>query len=203
MFDDVKLQSMFKRRKQMYDIMVDLETLGIKKNAIVLSIGAVAFDLKTGAIDNQFYCVVDPVSCEKAGMTMNASTAIWWMQQSEEARMAVAGRQDTWTIGRACLEFQNFWVEYKSPKFWSHATFDEGILRNMYEAADVICPWHYRDTRDLRTLVGLCPDDKTKEIFEANKRGGVHHNALDDAMFQAHYAHAIYKEIIGDKYAQV
>jgi len=43
----------------MTDYMIDLETLGTKVDAPVLSIGAVEFNLETGKLGQEFYCVLD------------------------------------------------------------------------------------------------------------------------------------------------
>ena len=44
----------------MKDLMIDFETLGLKENAVLLSVGACAFDPATGEIGETFYCAIDP-----------------------------------------------------------------------------------------------------------------------------------------------
>ena len=45
--------------------------------------------------------------------------------------------------------------------------------------------WHYRQDRDMRTIMDLIPRDILKEIKDKYPREGTHHNALDDAKSQA------------------
>jgi hypothetical protein len=45
------------------DLMIDLETLGLTANSVVLSIGAVFFDLEGEDLGPTFYTNVDRESC--------------------------------------------------------------------------------------------------------------------------------------------
>jgi hypothetical protein len=67
--------------------MVDLETMGNTKEAAITAIGACAYDSKSGnMIEEAFYKVVKLENSVKEGLKMDASTVIWWMNQSEEAK---------------------------------------------------------------------------------------------------------------------
>jgi DNA polymerase III epsilon subunit-like protein len=44
------------------DVMLDIETLGNRPYSIILSIGAVEFDPRTGNMGNEFYVLIDHVS---------------------------------------------------------------------------------------------------------------------------------------------
>lgn len=161
----------------MNHVMVDLETLGNGSNAAIISIGAVAFDLDKG-LGNEFYMNVDPQSCVDAGMKMDVSTVMWWMQQSDQARAAfkakgtpievVLGEFKAWYPASACL--------------WGNgATFDNVILSNAYNAVGMSRPWHFTKDRCYRSLKALRPEIK-------HEREGVYHHALDDAKYQAEHA---------------
>jgi hypothetical protein len=69
-------------------VMIDLETGGTDPGAPILAIGAVEFDPETGALGNQFYRAVDPVSALKHGR-MSGDTFRWWLRQDDAAREAV------------------------------------------------------------------------------------------------------------------
>ncbi|NQW82286.1 MAG: 3'-5' exoribonuclease, partial [Polaromonas sp.] len=63
--------------------MVDLETLGTVADAVILSIGAVKFDLDSDAIDDDgFYASISIESNQETGRRIQEDTLIWWMGQS-------------------------------------------------------------------------------------------------------------------------
>jgi len=161
----------------MKNVMVDLETLGNGSNAVIISIGAVEFD-KTG-LGREFYMRVDPQSCVDAGLKMDVSTVMWWMQQSDAARSAFKG-PGAFPLDVALGEFAAWYP--KDACLWGNgATFDNVILGNAYKALSGAQPWAYWADRCYRTLKSLRPDIKMA-------RAGVHHNALDDAKDQATHA---------------
>jgi hypothetical protein len=51
----------------MIDVMVDLETMGTNDNALFPTLGACAFDIKTGAIGAKIVINFDWDDCLKAG----------------------------------------------------------------------------------------------------------------------------------------
>ena len=161
------------------EVMVDLETLGKGPNAVIVSIGAVEFDVITGHVGEGFYAVVDPESCERIGMKMDASTVVWWMSQGDNARKVFS---DTSAVPiEEALRLFSSWFPSGSSVWGNGASFDNVILNNAYRAAEMQAPWEFWQDRCYRTLKNLSP-----AIF--HERVGVHHNALDDAKFQAGHA---------------
>ncbi|WP_316544000.1 3'-5' exonuclease [Klebsiella michiganensis] len=181
-------------------VMVDLETMGKKSNAPVVSIGAVIFDPETGFLGETFYKVVSLESAVSWGAEIDPSTVIWWMKQSSEARSEIAN-DNAIQLDDALLQFSEFVLEnipggYKTAQIWGNgATFDNTILRSSYERACLDCPWGYWNDRDVRTMVELGKaigfDPKTSTPFE-----GERHNALADAQHQARYVSAIWQRLI-------
>lgn len=157
-------------------VMVDLETLGNGSNSVIISIGAVAFNLdKNETFTNTFYSVTNPQSCIDVGLKMDASTVMWWMRQSEEARKAFA--KEGYPLPQELINFSNWYPD--GAKFWGNgATFDNVILSNAYAACKIKKPWGYADDRCYRTVKALYPDVKVERV-------GVYHNAVDDAVTQA------------------
>jgi hypothetical protein len=70
----------------MNDVMVDIETLSTRLNAVVLSIGAVAFDPYSDQIGHSFSIQLDPQEQMEKGRHVDINTIKWWMGQSEEAK---------------------------------------------------------------------------------------------------------------------
>jgi hypothetical protein len=162
------------------DIMVDIETMSTQNNAAVLSIGAVAFS-KEGVSEERFYTKVSLKSCEDYGLHIGADTVMWWLGQSREAQQALLGYAPS--LPDALLEFSQWLGRFGKPKLWGNgATFDNVILRNAYAVAGMKAPWDFWNDRCFRTLKGLSPSVVLPD------RGGVHHNALDDAVYQAECA---------------
>lgn len=172
----------------MKDVMLDLETLGTRHSALILQIGACRFDRMTGEIGETFLRNV------KAGdlhdkFTTDYETIQWWMGQSQDARLSLAADR-TDPLKEALIDLASFlWGD--DVLIWSHATFDMPILQNAFEVAGVRWPIPFRNARDLRTLVDLAKYTARLE------RGGTHHNALDDAKFQAAYASDAFRKLYG------
>lgn len=184
-------------------VMVDLETAATDPKAIVISIGAVYFDPATG-LGEKFYQELTWDDQFKAGRTCNPDTVSWWTQQSEEARKVwqtkLAGgfdREKHITVN-ALQHFDFFLspggVRDDKLELWGYgADFDCVVLGSLYETMGVKRPWSYSRNRCHRTLVNLA-----KGFIEAPERKGTHHNALDDAVYQAECA-IVYLNRLGVK----
>ncbi|EOE2713620.1 3'-5' exonuclease [Klebsiella michiganensis] len=181
-------------------VMVDLETMGKKSDAPIVSIGAVIFDPETGFLGETFYKVVSLESAVSWGAEIDPSTVIWWMKQSSEARSEIAN-DNAIQLDDALLQFSEFVFENipggcETAQIWGNgATFDNTVLRSSFERACLDCPWDYRNDRDVRTMVELGKaigfDAKSSIPFE-----GERHNALADAQHQARYVSAIWQRLI-------
>lgn len=172
----------------MTNVMVDLETLGKGSTAVIVSIGAVEFGPE--GLGREFYTLVNPESCTGAGLKMDASTVMWWMKQSEEARHAL-GSEEAKPLARALLDFYN-WFSVESNIWGNGAAFDNVILSNAYSAVCLKMPWGYTADRCYRTLRALRTDIKGVAL-----PGEVAHNALADAKYQARHAVEILNAIGG------
>lgn len=187
-------------RADFVHVMVDLETMGKKSDAPIVSIGAVIFDPETGFLGETFYKVVSLESAVSWGAEIDPSTVIWWMKQSSEARSEIAN-DNAIQLDDALLQFSEFVFENipggcETAQIWGNgATFDNTILRSSFERACLECPWDYRNDRDVRTMVELGKaigfDAKTSIPFE-----GERHNALAYAQHQARYVSAIWQRLI-------
>ena len=181
----------------MKDVMVDLETMGTGPVAAIIAIGAVEFDLGTGAIGEFFYVVVNLESSVQGGGVIDPSTVMWWLGQSDDARAAV--RTEGTHITVALMRFAA-WLAQRGAgddlRLWGNgAGFDNVVLEAAYRHAHIQCPWNFWNNRCYRTIKALHPTVKAI-------RTGTHHNALDDAITQAKHliavmAHARWKTLEG------
>lgn len=172
----------------MKHVMIDLETLGNAPGCALLSLGAVSFDGEWVA--DEYYQRIDAESCVRAGLSVDVSTVRWWLGQSEEARAEVAG------LGGNLKDVLGSFSEWlgmvgngEKPCVWGNgASFDNACLAAAYRAVRLPLPWPFWNDRCYRTMKGLAPAVKME-------RGGVHHNALDDAKSQAEHLIAICREM--------
>lgn len=191
----------------MKNVMLDLETLSNKSDAVVVQIAAVMFEPLTGVVGAEFNQVVDLEDSMIYG-TLNGETLKWWMQQPEEAR-AIFNSKGTTTLESALLSFTD-WItknsdmktEEGSPDaiVWGNgATFDNVILNNAYEELGLTPPWSFYNSRDLRTVVDLGITIKDVNPKKELTFEGIPHNALDDAKHQVKYLCSIIKSLRGEQ----
>lgn len=162
----------------MKDVMLDLETLGTRYDAMIISIGAVYFDRNTGEIGRAFSMNIDSFEFRDR-FTTDRETIEWWFTQSDRARsLAMEYPASLKSTLEGLVEF----LRTPDVKLWSHATFDMPILAHAFEVCGIKHPVPFRNMRDLRTLMDLA--GPSADMI----RAGVHHHALDDAKYQAKYA---------------
>lgn len=183
----------------MNNLMIDLETMGKKPNAPIISIGGVFFDPKKGELGPEFCRAISLESAMEQGAVPDGDTILWWLRQSPEARAAICVA-NAMSISKALLKFNEFITcnadNLKYLKVWGNgATFDNVILRSAFERASLPCRWHFSNDHDVRTIVTLGRavgfDPKRDMPFEGDM-----HNALDDARHQAKYVSAIWQKLI-------
>ena len=173
------------------DVMLDLETMGRKSNSALVSIGAVEFHLESGKTRREFYKVIDLQSCLDVGLTIDASTVYFWLQQSQQARDAIT--KDKLLPLPTVLHMFSAWMEdcIADVGIWGNgARFDIGLLEDAYLACNMKIPWNFRSERDVRTLVSFAPQIKANHPFT-----GIEHNPIDDSKHQISYCSATWKKL--------
>lgn len=171
----------------MKHVMLDLETLGTTADAVILSIGAVKFNLESNAIsEDGFYASVSIDSNLMAGRIVSEDTLLWWMEQSREAREVFYEAKGS--LDRA-LENLSDWFGDDDYCVWSNgADFDIPILAHAYAQLKMELPWRFYNTRCVRTYKSLpCASRVAKPVND--------HNALRDAINQARYVQAIHAQL--------
>lgn len=169
-------------------ISFDLETLGLAHDALILSIGAVKFNPFTGELGDTFHAVID---LDGPGGVIDASTVAWWMNQSDEARNAIFGKDVVRTkLGAALCDFSE-WIgfteeledgEYPDVQLWARGNKDGQWLESAYKGIGFKAPFRYWQVADQRTITNTFP----LVMGDAKKRAeAVVHNALTDAVDQA------------------
>lgn len=166
----------------MMHVMLDLETLSTRSNAIILSIGAVAFDPVKDIIGDSYYANLD-IDLQKAvSGHICEDTLRWWMAQGDEARKRAFAGGDTHGALHSFKEWSGSLGTPKDDlKVWGNgAAFDNAILSSLYSRINMQSPWHFYNDRCYRTIKALRPDIKLVRV-------GVHHDPRDDAESQARH----------------
>lgn len=171
------------------DISVDLETLGKTPGHVILSIGAVFFDHKTGELGPHFYTVISKSSSIGYGLKVDPGTVDWWSKQSAQAQEVLTEATDPNALSLPlALAYFTKWIKdncnHERVKVWGNGSdFDNSFLQVAYEHAKLSVPWAFWHNRCMRTV----KDSTTFGYYDVLSpvREGVHHNALDDAVHQA------------------
>lgn len=175
------------------NIMLDLETMGCGPTAAIIAIGACEFDNRT--ISQMFYRAVTLTSSVREGGVMDASTVLWWMSQTDEARLEFT-KLDSLDIVEALQQF-SCWLQqldtnpipepYMVAVWGNGVRFDNEILSSAYTRMGLPVPWSYKCDRCYRTIKGMFPEIKVEN-------SGTAHNALDDSIYQAKHLQKIVKQ---------
>lgn len=174
----------------MRNVMLDLETLATKQNAVVVSIGAFAFDLDVQTVQaavkgipefrqlgDVYYAELEMNEQVKLGRSISADTVQWWLKQTPDAQRAVTNG-DRADVATALQNFSKFVLRQGDCVIWGNGSdFDNVILGSLYETFGLSKPWSYGKNRCFRTMKAACVGQKPERM-------GTHHNALDDAIFQ-------------------
>lgn len=181
----------------MNQLMIDIETLSTSKNAAIVSIGAVFFNIETGELGRTFYQLVSQKSCVDLGLEVNAETLAWWQKQDDEVRIALNSINGV-HLAVALYNLTSFISSECGDKavVWGNGpSFDCAILATAFNAVDMKLPWRYSNERCVRTMVELGRtllnvDPKHEKMI------GTAHNALADAEHQARYVSKIYQGLV-------
>lgn len=114
----------------MTKIMVDIETLGSKPGAVILSIGAVLFDPwrpligddPDDVIIDRFETIVDIEEEGSSVLTIDRSTVAWWLQatpEMEAARLALDVPKDQKASLSGALASFSYWLRSQEPIYLS------------------------------------------------------------------------------------
>jgi hypothetical protein len=185
------------KETQMYDVMLDLKTMGTRPGCAILSVGAVAFSPNGEDVtrdDSGFYENVELQSCLDLGLTIDQTTLYWWMKQSPEARAAWMTPPHH-PVLEVISWFSKWFTQFPTQtKIWSHgASFDIPVLDAVYgRMSKMSVPWNYQAVRDTRTLFDL-----TSVRMSDVPNTGVKHHALDDAIHQARVVQFAYRKLRG------
>ena len=149
--------------------MIDIEALDTVNSAIVLSVGAVLFDLS--GTHRELYLKPSIVQQIVLGRTSSKSTIDWWKEQTIPIPEGTGSLIGVFTSLKEMTAVAEC-VWFRGP------TYDHCILEHLAGQLDIELPWKFWQVRDSRTL------DSFSERRTRSKEA-VAHNALSDAKEQA------------------
>lgn len=164
----------------MRHVMLDIETLGTGKRAVVVSIAAVEFNDSEILRTKEFKCTPAMVDRQLSlGREVTGGTIAWWLQQSNEAQSTLfCDRKDAGTE-----ELFNFLVELQEflegASVWANGPdFDVDIIHSLLGDFGLYAPVAFYNRRCVRTLKCFLPEDfKLPDGLTA-------HDAKDDCIKQ-------------------
>lgn len=172
----------------MNHVMIDVETLGTEADAVMLSIGAVMFDLDSDEINTHgFYAVLGIDDQLNLGRRIDEATLRWWFQQSKEAQ-AVFEEKPKQHLADV-LHSMTSWFGHTKRIVWSNgASFDIPMIAHAYSMCSLSTPWEFWNSRCVRTYRSLPGAGRVAKIEPS-----IAHHALHDAVAQAKTVQAIQK----------
>jgi len=172
----------------MKQVMIDNETFSTRADAVILSIGAVKFDLERGIIeDDGFYASISIESNLKAGRHISDSTVTWWMGQGEDAKRLFD--EPKVHLVDALISFTE-WIGNDVIAPWSNgADFDVPMIAHAFDTHGLAIPWNFWNVKCFRTFKNLPGAPKCTSPAQ------IKHHALHDALSQAQHAIDIHKAL--------
>jgi len=167
-------------------LMVDLETMAVSPNAVVLSLGAVHFNPYGNGYGDKLYFRINIDDQDALGREVDPNTITWWSQQDPVVMEEAFSPDNRISLVDAIDQFHKF--AWGCDAFWAHGSiFDIVIIENIYKQLGKPVPWQYWQIRDTRTLfdLGVDPD---------MPKGGKH-DALQDAIRQSVGVQTVYAKL--------
>ncbi len=155
-------------------MMVDLETLGMREDALILSASGVVFNSKD--IVDSFYLEFDWNNQDCT--TVVPDTIAFWMKQAAGGKPYPQGKAP---ITELTETLNRFYTDYKCETLWANGTdFDIPMLKFRFESQKFTTPWKYNAVRDCRTVFKLFERSVNLDHLACTEK----HNALADAVYQ-------------------
>ena len=161
----------------MNHLMIDLETLDVSRDTVILSAGVVIFNKTSDLVGLRLFMKIKEQI--EAGRTIGADTVKWWIltDVNKFCEHLSVGAYDLNYLKESILRlYENYEIE----RVWSRGSFDLEILKTIMDV-----PWEYWQERDVRTLDELAPAVKSPKK----------HDALEDCLAQVkHVRKVLWKE---------
>ena len=148
------------------DVMLDLETLSTRPNAVILILAAIKFkrsenyneqiiDKNLEKLDT-FYRRIKISSCTEVGLIQSQETIDWWAKQNDDVKNEAINNKDRVLLQDALKDFSVWFKEGTNGCIWGNGSdFDITILGEAYNRCNIEIPWKFWLVRDLRTILDI------------------------------------------------
>ena len=170
--------------KQTCDVVIDLETLGRKPGCPVLEVGVALVQANGTGYGRAFFPNLRE-QIDLMGAKPDAETIMWWMSpaltRARDRQVEEFERSGSYATATILMRLNSFVVEHRGSRdlrVWGNgASFDLGILKELYDCASVKPFWEFWEERDLRTLVDLAggkPDVGENDLPHSGVADAIH-----------------------------
>ena len=167
-------------------LMVDMETMAVSPNAVILTLGAVHFNPYGTGYSDKIYFRINIDDQDALNREVDPSTLDWWSKQDPTIMEEAFSSDNRLPLIDAIDQFHRF--AWGCSAFWAHGScFDIVILENIYRQLGKPVPWNYWQIRDTRTLFDLG--------FDPDMPKGGKHDALEDAIRQSVGVQNMYRKL--------
>lgn len=167
------------------DISLDIETLGLSPDAMIVSIAAVPFDKVVYEQDS----FIRHIDLEYGVGSINPSTVQWWMSHPEALKSTFMTTPRI-SIKQALLDFSEWLGKFNNPELWQRGNKDQQWLDFAYTTVGLSCPYTYSQWNDQRTVTKLF-----KHLLNEKPSHIVEHDSLHDAKWQASVLCSIFSKL--------
>ena len=172
--------------------MIDIETLSLQKDAIILSVAAVITDLEWPSRNYNTPTFERLVDLHQ-DRHFDPDTLMFHMQQPLETIQETFRPDDRMSLRDVLVDLRSFIHLRSLDSIWSKgADFDIVILENAYHQQKIKVPWTYKQPRCFRTMLEYAKEKWAYQELTAAKK----HTALADALVQAKMLHEIWNNEI-------
>ena len=159
--------------------MIDIETLSLKPDALVLQVAGAKFDPfgNKGSTSDEF-CFKLNYEEQKEIRAVDDSTIQWWSRQDPDVIDKVFPSEDD--PGMPVMDFLKKLKKWCSncEVFWSQGSLDYIVLNNLHDQYSVSIPWKFWQCHDSRTILSRFRKDPR------NMNSDNRHDAVDDCRQQ-------------------
>lgn len=170
---------------QLFDAMCDIEAMGTRSNAPIVSVAMVMFDIATETMGASFCKQIHLATAMRDGAVPDAGTIMWWMRQGDNVRRPIwSGGEDIRDVLRDLSIWLGQQCRPEDVRPWGNSNrFDLGILESAYKRAHIPLPWRWNNERDFRTVRNLNP----QVPYNTDDKGEGAHDPLVDCRFQVEH----------------
>jgi len=164
-------------------LMIDIETLGLRTDALVFEIGLAVWNVDTQGMVMSYAATIDPRS--QPDRDVDPKTLHWWEGRGyPNHHQDLSGFNETnLDLEEALDRVRNCYKQYQCRCVWSKGPeFDIAILEHAWRQYDQYPPWPYASRRCARTVMALTPvlaPETTAIVNDAP------HNPRADAVYQS------------------